>query len=304
MQRRFYVIDAFTDEPYAGNPAAVVLDADGLDDKQMQAIAAEFNLSETAFVLPSTDSSAAFRLRWFTPSVEVNLCGHATIAAVRALVDADELDDSDTSDDGSIGIETRSGILGVWVERMPGETGSLLFWLRLPPPSFAAVTFDRSELCNALALDADALAGDLPIVRTTDDDAIVFVQDFATLQACSPDFAKLLVFQEAHGLRGTSVATVNTLSPAIHVQSRFFAPATGINEDPVTGSVHGPLAAILASRGIVPFQDGVAALTCVQSKAGGRAGLLYALVHQEGDDVPTVRIGGHATITMRGSLVN
>ena len=99
-----------------------------------------------------------------------------------------------------------------------------------------------------------------------------------------------------------SLATIKTLTPSIHVQSRFFAPAAGVDEDPVTGSVHGPLAAYVVQQGFVPMHDDLAGLTCVQSRAGGRGGLLNALVQKQGENEYAVRIGGRTFVSMTGSL--
>jgi PhzF family phenazine biosynthesis protein len=105
------------------------------------------------------------------------------------------------------------------------------------------------------------------------------------------------------GVRGLCLATVKTLTPSITVQSRFFAPTAGINEDPVTGSVHGPLAAYVVKHGLVPLHDGLAGLMCTQAKPGGRGGLVNALVQPQDNDVYAVRIGGRAVTAMRGTLI-
>jgi PhzF family phenazine biosynthesis protein len=131
---------------------------------------------------------------------------------------------------------------------------------------------------------------------------LVFVRDFQTLSEARPDFPQLASLLTRCGLRGLCLATVKTLTPSINVQSRFFAPTAGVDEDPVTGSVHGPLSAYLVKHGLVPLQEGLAGLTCTQAKAGGRAGLIHALVQPQGNDVYAVRIGGRAVTTMRGTL--
>ncbi len=131
----------------------------------------------------------------------------------------------------------------------------------------------------------------------------MFVRDVATLNEARPNAAALGEWQRQRGMRGLCISTLNTLTPSVHVQSRFFAPAAGIDEDPVTGSVHGPLTAYLVTRGLVPVHDGLAGLSCVQSKAGGRAGLLHALVAVGADGGCAVRIAGQAVATMRGTLL-
>ena len=326
MSRAYYVIDAFTNERYAGNPAAVVLNADGLNDAQMQAIAAEFNLSETTFVLSPEQTenqstrrlnvagaggiaqaeacgSVVVRFRWFTPSCEVAMCGHATIAGLYGLVESGRIVHADPSSSTKVGIETLSGLLTGFIESIPGSDTGLMIWLELIKPRLTEHAMPGSEWSEVLGLEASAFDGSLPPARTQDDDLIVFVKAFMVLNEARPDFRRLAKWLEREGLRGMSLATVHTLSPSIHVQSRFFAPNVGIDEDAVTGSVHGPLASYLVAHGCVPMHDGLAGLSCVQSKAGGRAGLVHALVRSETDGTHNVRIGGQAVITMRGTLL-
>lgn len=314
MARPCYIIDAFASEPYSGNPAAVVLDADGLDDATMQHVAAEFNLSETAFVLPpkgaalreGADAGPAadlgIHLRWFTPTAEVAMCGHATIATAHALVESGRLHVGAEAESVTIRIETLSGLLIAFIEPIPGVEGGCLIWLDLIEPILTPVTLGGSELASALNLSTEAFDTSLPIVQTQDDDLLVFVADHGSLNEARPDFTALRTLLEQHRVRGLCLATIHTLTPSISVQSRFFAPTVGINEDPVTGSVHGPLAVHLVTLGVIPVQDGIAALTCTQGKPGGRAGLVHALVQPKGDGVCTVRIGGRAVTTVRGTL--
>jgi trans-2,3-dihydro-3-hydroxyanthranilate isomerase len=367
--RAYFVVDVFTDQPFAGNAAAVVTDARRLTDERMQAIAAEFNLSETTFVLPvdsrpsnpgDTSSAggnkdaggrsggnglternvgqgdnggsgganreagrarvgdeenlgagvrndagrgSAFRFRWFTPTVAVAMCGHATIAGVHALVEQGLIDaPADEASSTVVSIETHSGRLTAFVELVPGGSGDRMIWLELLPPVLSPLTVDRDELADVLNLARDAFDGSLPMERTQDDDGLVFVRDFMALNDVRPDFRRLGTLLSRVGLRGMSLATTKTVTPSVHVQSRFFCPPCGIDEDPVTGSVHGPLAAYLVKHGRVPLVDGMAGMNAVQGIPGGRTGLLHALVRPGDDGGYTVRIGGRAVTVMRGVL--
>ena len=305
MERRCYVVDAFTNRRYAGNPAAVVLDTDGLDDQRMQAIAAEFNLSETAFVLPPQSASADIRIRWFTPAVEVEMCGHATIGGVHALVEAGVLahDCTDVNQSTTVAIDTLSGTLSAFVENMPAPSTELMLWLDLPDPEYTESSTPVDVLSDVLRVPRDAFDARFPIVNTSSLDQLVFVKDEMAMNGAQPDFEKLGALHKRERLRGLCLATAGTLTPSLHLQSRFFAPAYGINEDPVTGSVHGPLAAYAASRGVGATDGDIAVLTCTQGVPGGRSGLLHVLVQRRADDTCAVRIGGHAVTTMRGVLV-
>lgn len=341
MERSYFVVDAFASEPFTGNPAAVLPDAAGLDDRRMAQIAAEFNLSETTFVLPALsdeggphdglssggqanaeharlkcgqatregrlptrDAELHVRFRWFSPTMEVAMCGHATVAGVHALMECGRLPaPPDGGSSTAVRIDTRSGMLTAYVERIPGTQGGRMIWLDLIDPTLTPQALDEQELAGSLGLPTEAFERWLPTTQTQDGDVLVFVRDARWVNEAKPEFRRLGVFLTSANLRGLSLATVNTLTPSINVQSRFFAPAAGIDEDPVTGSVHGPLAAFLVKHGVVPLHDGLAGLTCVQGIPGGRTGLLHALVQPQGEDRYGVRIGGRAVTTMRGVLV-
>ena len=321
MGRPYWVVDVFTDQRFAGNPAAVLLDHEGLSDSRMQAIAGEFNLSETTFVLPAaavdqfgqTESQVEspgngrdkkverVRFRWFTPTLEASMCGHATIAGVHALVESGRLRGVN-GQACSLLIETRSGLLTAFVETLPNRPEKRLIWLELRPPVLIDQPMDRGVLAAALRIDKEATRGDLPTVRTQDDDLLLFVDRVITVHAARPDFGRLAELLTSSRLRGLSLATSNTLSSSISIQSRFFAPPAGVNEDPVTGSVHGPLAAYAVQHGLVPIQGGTAGMMCVQGIPGGRCGVVYALVETASTGSYAVRIGGHAVTTMHGSI--
>jgi len=306
-KRQYFVVDAFTSDRWAGNPAGVVLDAAGLSDSTMKAIAAEFNLSETAFVFAASGAPRGntFHLRWFTPTVEVSMCGHATVAAVHALVESGRWHEFGLADPksgtASWHVQTLGGELTAFVERLPATTDKCMYWLDLVDPVLSEAPGRLDGLDMALGLEETDRHVPAGPVRSQDDDLLLLVPNVARLNACRPDFARLDAWCQATGIRGVCVATTETLTPAIHVQSRFFAPVAGVNEDPVTGSVHGPLAAWLVSLGIGAVGEGLTALSCVQGIPDRRCGLVHALVqlHENGN---AVRIGGQAVTAMHGTL--
>lgn len=237
------------------------------------------------------------------------MCGHATIAGVHALVDFGVIRHDDPTASTSVNIQTRSGLLTAFVESLPNienpqnlPSGGRMLWLDLISPTLTPIKPDLFRLAEILNVTVDAFDAAMPPVQTQDQDMLIFVKDVMTLNDVRPDFAKLDSWLTRQNLRGMSVATVKTLSPAIHVQSRFFAPPAGVNEDAVTGSVHGPLAVYLVKNRIVSVKDDLAGMTCVQGIAGGRAGMLHALVQPEGDGTYNVRIGGQAVTMMKGEL--
>ncbi len=302
MARQCYLIDAFSGERFSGNAAGVVLDAEGLDDCEMQKIAAEFNQSETTFVLPPQTADGEVRFRWFTPTTEVSMCGHATLAGVHALVEAGRLDVA-AGVETAIRIDTLSGTLAALVEGMPGGTAGRMIWLDMPKPTLEPIKCSFESLATVLNVPVDEFDTDLSTVRTQEQDIIVFAKDFMVVNDAKPDFGALRDLQLELGLRGLCLATTRTLSPTIHAQSRFFAPAAGIDEDPVTGSVHGPLAVYLTKNGRVPSTGELSGLQCVQSKSGGRSGVVYALVQKQPDESYEVRIGGQTITSISGTLL-
>jgi PhzF family phenazine biosynthesis protein len=138
-------------------------------------------------------------------------------------------------------------------------------------------------------------------MRTRDNDVILIIQSWRRLVELTPNFQELTTLSEQHKIRGFCVATRETLSDFVHVASRFFAPAVGVPEDPVTGSVHGPLAALLTIHELVPMTRDRAALNCLQGQPGGRTGMVRALVERTPQGY-RVSIGGMTHITIRGEL--
>jgi PhzF family phenazine biosynthesis protein len=228
----FFQVDAFATGPLTGNPAAVMPLEKWLDDGLMQAIAAENNLSETAFTVPSESGDADYDLRWFTPAAEVEMCGHATIASGHVLITG-----------APVRFSTRSGILTV-------TRRDDLLELDLPA---AKLTETREpELLRALGLpDAPVWLAD-----GCNDAVVIEVADEAAVRAVTPDFAAL------GKIRRMAVVTAPGDREAI--ASRVFVPYCGIDEDPVTGSAHAALVPYWAGR--LGRSDFTA---CQASKRGG-----------------------------------
>jgi len=257
-----FQVDAFTDCAFAGNPAAVCLLDAARDDGWMQQVAAEMNLSETAFTWPE---AGEFRLRWFTPLTEVDLCGHATLAAAHALWERGRVPEG-----AAATFLTRSGRLTA--SRRDG-------WIEMDFPALPARPADPP------AGMLDALGCPAPVaVAVSRHDFLVEVAGEDVLRSLEPDFAGL----KRVATRGVIVTCRGT--NGFDFLSRFFCPAVGIDEDPVTGSAHcvlGPhWAARLGETDLVGFQA---------SKRGGTVRVGVA-----GD---RVRLGGHAVTVLRGELL-
>ncbi len=228
-------VDAFTKKSGCGNPAGVVVDARGLSDDDMQSIAKEMNLSETAFIVPATRKGADLRLRWFTPTDEVDLCGHATIASFHALAESG-LYGMQKEGRYRFTVETRSGLLGILVDKT-SRGGSVEF--ELPLPRFTDVGPVSRQLLTILGLTMDDIRTDIPTV--TDAYAYVPLRSLQRLHALTPSYRDLEAALKTMNVGGLCLFTLETIEPTSAVHSRFFAPGLGVDEDPVTGSANGPL---------------------------------------------------------------
>jgi PhzF family phenazine biosynthesis protein len=219
MSLRFFQVDAFADRPFSGNPAAVIpLDREWLPDATMQAIAEENNLSETAFTIPTT-GDADYELRWFTPTTEVALCGHATLASGHVLIQ-----------DQQVRFRTRKA--GVLTVGRDGDALTLDLPVTLVKPGV------NERLLEVLGTPRAELLLSYEGAEAT---AIVLLADAAAVRACAPDMRALreidlMVIVSAPGDDGYDVV------------SRVFVPAWGVDEDPVTGSAHAALTPFWAER--------------------------------------------------------
>jgi PhzF family phenazine biosynthesis protein len=281
-----------------GNPAGVVVDAKDLSDGQMQAVAREMNLSETAFVLPPLRPEADIRLRWFTPTTEVPLCGHATIASFHSL-----------AEEGLMGmikkgtfhfkVETASGVLPVDVTKTESGVSSIMFGLKISP--FERVNHSRAELVRLLNISQSEFDKRMAILRN--DYLLVPVKRLHTLFAMKPNFLLMTNYLTQYKLRGMCVFTTETIERESVVHSRFFAPNCGINEDPVTGSAHGPLAIYLFESGLLNVQDGRCTFQGEQGDSMGRRGRVIVELNVEDNKPVSVKIGGSAITMLEGEML-
>ena len=253
-------VDAFTDTPFSGNPAAVCILPEARDEHWMQNVASEMNLSETAFLVRQPDG---FDLRWFTPAVEVDLCGHATLASAHVLWESGLL-----KPDEEARFHTHSGLLTATRQDD---------WIELNFPATPVEPADApAELLRALGVSAT-------YIGKNHFDYLIEVDSEATLRAMQPNYSLLLTVPS----RGT---IVTSRSDKYDFVSRFFAPHVGINEDPVTGSAHCSLAPYWSPK---LNKDAMLAY-----QASARGGTLRVRV--DGD---RVRLGGQAVTVLRGELV-
>ncbi len=271
-----FLVDAFTSEPFRGNQAAVCLLSAARSDAWLQKVAAEMNLSETVFVIP--EDQGRLRIRWLTPAVEVDLCGHATLAAAHIL---QELHNAGTLPD--FAAATRIG--GLWT--FESRSGRLT-----AEPTSSGITLDFPALpVTPTAIPAGfpeslgITATDIEFCGQTRFDLLVRLRSAAAVRRLQPDFAALA----RHPVRGVIVTAFGDTSDHDFV-SRFFAPASGIPEDPVTGSAHCALAVYWAPE--------FGRSTLFGFQASRRGGHVKMELQQD-----RVRLSGRAVTISRGTLV-
>ena len=294
---RVYQIDAFTTQRYQGNPAGVVANAAGLDEAQMQSIARELNNSETAFLLPPRDDSHDVHVRFFSPTVEVPVCGHATVAAHYVLA----------LEGGAPGWRRQLTGAGVQHIETLQDDGEVRIAIEQGTPDFNPPLEPDlvAELAAALGVGEDALDPRCPpqFVSTGHGKLLVGLRERATLQTLAPDPARLVALGPRVGTRGYFAFTLDT--PAdddAFTWGRMFAPAIGIAEDPVTGNANGPLGAYLVRHGLLGGSDGEHRYRARQTTAHGRGGWMDVVVRVEGGDPAGVRIEGRAVECFRTTL--
>ncbi|MFW6384672.1 MAG: PhzF family phenazine biosynthesis protein [Halodesulfurarchaeum sp.] len=285
QHRRVLLVDAFAEEPYAGNPAGVVLDAEGLSPGQMQTIAAEIGASETAFLTPS--SRADRRIRYFTPTTEVDLCGHATIASLLTLDRTGEFEPGDHR------IETNVGVLDVTV------TESDVAWMTQSSPDVDEVDLPYEMVAEALGVDEVALeevGNDLPLARASTGlpFLVVPVAFLENLGGADPDFAAIEALAKAVDAEGVYAFTFDTIDAESTIHGRAFVPGAGVPEDPVTGTASGATGAYL--RAFDAFDEMPEQLIVEQGHFVDRPGRVYVRVGE------AVEVGGRATVVLDGRI--
>jgi PhzF family phenazine biosynthesis protein len=293
-----FQVDAFTTTPFAGNPAGVVPHADGLTDREMQLIARELNNPETAFVLPGTEPGHDMLLRYFTPTVEVAFCGHATIATHYVLAHA--LGHAI----GTVRQQSGAGTITITTRRT--ETGDVKVFMKQRPPVFGP-PLDAgavARITSALRLPQDSVLAGAPVQSVDTGHAklvMPLVSRDAVLRA-QPDLNALADLSAKLDFNGLFIFALDGGAADVLTTCRMFAPAIGIAEDPVTGSGQGPLGAYLVKHGLVDHDGHVYAFRSTQGEAIGRQGFATVRVEISGNEPVAVDVGEDAVIVMTGEL--
>jgi len=291
-----YQVDAFTKTKLAGNPAGVVTNADDLTVEQMQQIARELNNSETAFISQPTDSSADIRIRFFTPTTEVPICGHATIGANFARAVENNLSSQ------TIVQQTGAGNLPIDILKTKDSYRITMTQgkIRVDEPLNVEI---QSEILQALGISEPQRNSKCPmaIASTGAPKVMIAVDSQETLDNLTPDLAALKAITPKINCNGYFVFTLNPGKKEL-IHGRMFSPANGINEDPVTGNANGPLGAYLVKYNLVKTSGDIFEFKIFQGEKIKRAGTMLVRVHLKAGKPIKIQIVGDAVIAFETTL--
>lgn len=293
----FHTLDVFSDQPFGGNPLAVVFGGETLAASQMQKLAREFNLSETVFVLPPTRSEALHRLRIFTPAVELPFAGHPTIGSAALLAELGLAGHVDASGERHFLLEEGIGLVPVRVRRIAGETTYAELTTAQRPELRAAP--DTAVLASLLGLEPGDLGHDdeRPVAASCG-------MAFVLVPLRSPELLAAIDFDPAAARRALAGQWAQQLYVYARgyeneIRARMFAPQLGVPEDPATGAAAAALAGALASAATV---DGDFTWVIHQGLEMNRPSLLQTRAERRGGAVTGVRVGGHSLRISEGLL--
>jgi trans-2,3-dihydro-3-hydroxyanthranilate isomerase len=292
MNLTYHLLDVFTDVPFGGNPLAVFPHADGIPADLMQRIARELQLSETVFVHPPADAQAAdFRVRIFTPAIELPMAGHPTVGTGYLLRHLGM-----SGEKTRLRFEEGVGLIEVGLE----ADGSVT--MTQPLPTFGAIFPDRYAMAALLSLNVTDLIDELPAQAVSTGVPFLFIP-IRTLAAIGRIKFRVDVWERAFRMFEAPhifAFTPRTVSPEAQVHSRMFAPAMNIPEDAATGAASGPLGAYLVQYGVASAH---AAIVAEQGYEMGRPSQIRIAIRREGERFTHVSIGGRCVYMGRGELM-
>ena len=296
MRRRFFTLDVFTTQRFAGNPLAVVMEPAGLDTATMQTVAREYNLPETVFVFPSEHPKHRARLRIFTPGRELPFAGHPTVGTAVLLAHVDG------------GAEQREIVLGENVGPVvcivqPGKGGgSARFDIPRQPEKIGGIA-NAASLAAALSLKADDLGFEKFVPEHwSAGNAFVFVplQGLDAMARAQPDMSKWPQAFADDGPTGAYLFCRDTVDRAASFHTRMFAPKMGITEDPATGSAAATFAGVLVASG--QYADGEHVVTLEQGVEMGRPSAIRLTLIMRGGKLASATVGGDAVLVSEGTI--
>jgi PhzF family phenazine biosynthesis protein len=292
-----YQIDSFTNEKFKGNPAGVITNADDLTESQMQKIARELNNSETAFVFSSNTKDYDVYVRYFTPTKEVPICGHATIAAHYARAIEKNMDTS------RIYQKSGAGILPVDIIRDRNDYKIVMTQGKIEFGEFIEGE-KREVLLEALKITEEDLDKNctIQIISTGHSKVMIGIKSKEILNKLEPNLNMLSELSKSIKCNGYYIFTFDTEEKDVLICGRMFAPAIGISEDPVTGNANGPLGAYLVHHRLVEHNGHKFAFNAKQGETIGREGIVEVEVSIEDMQPKEVKISGEAVIVFQSEL--
>jgi len=300
---KFYQADVFTDEPFGGNPVAVLPDASGLTDEELQKIAREMNLSETVFVLPPSNPKAAAKVRIFTPTQEIPFAGHPILGTFFILARLKMIRLQEPI--ATFQYECNIGVFPIELRVHKGQI--LRVVMTQPKPEFLETieAVDAlAEIAVALGLEKKVITGTkfpVAVVSTGLPVMIVPVRTLTAVRSIVPNLTVMTELCGRHGANGIMVFTTVTVDEFSTVHTRMFAPLIGILEDPATGSASGALGAYLVQNGVVE----VAITTEIIAEQGyemGRPSRIIIQVESDDDVIQDVKVGGEVVLVIEGTI--
>ena len=295
--RPYHLVDVFTDRAFGGNPLAVFLDGNGLSPALMQAIAKEFNLSETTFVLPPEDPANDFRVRIFTPADELPMAGHPTVGTTFVLARAGLI--KPAAERTTLTLEEGVGPIPMAIDWENGQPSFIE--MRQPLPKFGPIVEERAGVAEMLSLEMEAIRDDLPIQVVSCGVPFVFVP-VKTLEAIRRIRFRIDVEERLKlPSKNIFVFTTETEFPGSNVHSRMFSPSLGVSEDPATGGATGPLGCYLVRHRVIPSTS---ELRCVseQGVEMGRPSFLHIRIRHAAGEITAVHVGGSCCYMGSGQL--
>ncbi|HEX8293072.1 MAG TPA: PhzF family phenazine biosynthesis protein [Pyrinomonadaceae bacterium] len=296
----YHLVDVFTDRAFGGNPLAVVTNGRGVPVETMQAVAKEFNLSETTFVLPPDDPRHDWRVRIFTPGSELPMAGHPTVGTTFVLAREHMIPRGER--ESRIVLEEGVGPVPVRVEFEGGEP--VFAEMSQPLPRFGPRLDDRRAVAAMLSLEESDIEADLPCEVVSCGVPFLYVP-LRSLDAARRSRPRVDLIERAAGEHGIPpevfVFTRETEGAGSTVHSRMFAPGLGITEDPATGGASGPLGCYLVRHGVVPA-DPSAEIVSEQGIEMGRPSYIRIRIERQGEEITAVRVGGRCHFMGEGFI--
>lgn len=286
-------VDAFTSIPFGGNPAGVVTDANHIDDSIKQKIAKEMKLSKTAFV--SSSDKADFKVQFFTPKFEVDLCGHATIATFDTLYKENKLD----LNKDKFYQETKAGVLPIEIKNLDNKK---IFMMTQVNPQFKNLDNLRDEVAKSMGIKTeDLLPYPMESVSTGLWWLVFGVKSLEILENITPNLDKIYKLSESNNFVGISLFTLETFDKSCSYHMRSIAPYCGVAEDPVCGTGNGSVSSYIVHNKLISGDN--LSLVGEQGNFVHRPGKVYVQIQSNNDMITDIKIGGEATTILEGEII-